>query len=57
MFIATRKILSGETWSSPWIQFVNLRDCERFIRSDLLKSFFSNEVKEGLNLQGYRFLF
>ena len=48
MFIATGRTSSGETWSSSWIQFVNLRDCERFIQSDLLKSNFSNEVKEGL---------
>ena len=48
MFIATGRVSSGETWSSSWIQFVNLRDCESFIQSDLLKSNFSNEVKEGL---------
>ena len=41
MFIATRRNSSGETWS-------NLRDCERFIQSDLLKSSFSNEVMGGL---------
>ena len=48
MFIATRRNSSGETWSSSWILFVNLRDCERFIQSDLLKSNFSNEVMGGL---------
>ena len=48
MFIATGRISLGETWSNSWIQFVNLRDCERFIQSDLLKSNFSKEVKEGL---------
>ena len=42
------RINTGETWSSSWIQFVNLKYCERFIQSDLLKSNFSNEVKEGL---------
>ena len=68
MFIATgRYFIRGETWSSSWIQFVNLRDCERFIQSDLLKSNFSNEwSRKGINtfslnvllgLQGYRFLF
>ena len=30
MFIATGRNSSGETWSSSWIQFVNLRNCERF---------------------------
>ena len=48
MFIVVGRISSGETWSSSWIQFVNLRDCERFIQPDLLKSNFSNEVKEEL---------
>ena len=48
MFIAPGRISSVETWSSSWILFVNLRDCERFIQSDLLKSNFSNEVKEVL---------
>ena len=48
MFIGTRRISAGETWYSSWIQLVNLRDCERFIQSDLLKSNFSNEVKGGL---------
>ena len=48
MFIATGRISSGETCSSSYIQFVNLRDCERFIQSDLLKSNFSKEVEEGL---------
>ena len=38
MFIATGRISSGETWSSSWIQFVNLSDCEKFSQSDLLKS-------------------
>ena len=48
MFIATGRNSSDETWSGSWIQFVNLRDSERFIQSDLLKSNFSNEVMRGL---------
>ena len=48
MFIATGRNSSSETWSSSWIQFVNLPDCEWFIQSDLLKSNFSNEVMGGL---------
>ena len=48
MFIATVRNSLDETWSSSWIQFVNLRDCEMFIQSDLLKSNFSNLVMGGL---------
>ena len=49
MFIATGRISSGETWSSSWIQFVNLRDCERFIQSDLLKSIFFKRGQGRIN--------
>ena len=48
MFIATGRNSSGETWSSSWIEFVNLRDRERFIQSALIKSYFANEVMAGL---------
>ena len=36
MCIARKSNSSGETCANSWIQFVNLRDCERFIQSDLL---------------------